>query len=218
MSDLLEYKCPNCGGKIEFDSATQKMKCPYCDSEFDVDTLKNMDERLDEKAPDEFKWDKNSGEAEWTDDDGMSVFVCNSCGGSIVGDENTAATSCPYCGNPVVMAGRLSGDLKPDLVIPFKLDKKAAKDALRQYVGKKRFAPNTFKSENRLDEVKGIYVPFWLFDSDANASVSYDATRTRSWSDSKYNYTETSHYDVFRAGTMSFANIPVDGSSKMPDD
>ncbi|MBR3149227.1 MAG: hypothetical protein IKF64_03575 [Eubacterium sp.] len=218
MSDLFEYKCPNCGGAIEFDTATQKMKCPYCDSEFDVETLKNMDSRLDEMQPDEFKWDSSCGEAEWSESDGMSVFVCKSCGGQIVGDANTAATSCPYCNNPVVMSGRLSGDLKPDFVIPFKYDKKGAKDALKAYVAKKKFAPNTFKSENRLDEVKGIYVPFWLFDSDANASVSYDATRTRHWSDSKYEYTETSHYDVFRAGNMSFQNIPVDGSSKMPDD
>ena len=218
MSELFEYKCPNCSGAIEFDSNTQKMKCPYCDSEFDVETLKNMDARLEEAQPDTYSWDASSGEAVWDESDGVSVFVCKSCGGEIVGDENTAATSCPYCGNPVVMSGRLSGDLKPDFVIPFKLDKQGAKDALKAYVSKKKFAPNTFKSENRLNEVRGIYVPFWLFDSDANAAVSYDATKIRTWSDSKYNYTETSHYDVFRAGSMSFQNIPVDGSSKMPDD
>ena len=195
------------------------MKCPYCESEFDVQTLQNMDAQLNyTNQPDQFKWASASGEAQWDVSEGMNVFVCNSCGGEIVGDANTAATSCPYCGNPVVMAGRLAGDLKPDFVIPFKLDKNAAKNALKQYVGKKKFAPNTFKSENRLEEIKGIYVPFWLFDSDAQASVSYDATRVRTWSDSKYDYTETSHFDVFRAGNMRFMNIPVDGSSKMPDE
>ena len=40
MAGMLEYKCPCCDGAIQFDSATQKMKCPYCDTEFDVDTLK----------------------------------------------------------------------------------------------------------------------------------------------------------------------------------
>ena len=46
MSTLLNYKCPNCGGKIEFDSSTQKMKCPFCDTEFDVETLKSYDDEL----------------------------------------------------------------------------------------------------------------------------------------------------------------------------
>ena len=27
MSDLREYKCPACGGAMEFDSGSQKMKC-----------------------------------------------------------------------------------------------------------------------------------------------------------------------------------------------
>ncbi len=218
MAELFEYKCPNCSGAIEFDSSTQKMKCPYCDSEFVVESLRNRDNRLEEMEPDSFSWNEDTEEITWDENEGVCVFVCNSCGGEIVGDENTAATACPYCGNPVVMSGRLAGDLKPDFVIPFQLNKEQAVAALKQYVGKKKFAPNTFKSENRLSEVRGIYVPFWLFDSDAQASVSYDATRTRHWSDSKYNYTETSHYDVFRAGNMRFVNIPVDGSSKMPDD
>ena len=32
MADMMEYKCPSCGGAMEFDSTTQKMKCPYCDT------------------------------------------------------------------------------------------------------------------------------------------------------------------------------------------
>ena len=45
MSDLREYKCPACGGAIEFDSKSQKMKCPYCDTEFELETLKELDEQ-----------------------------------------------------------------------------------------------------------------------------------------------------------------------------
>lgn len=220
MPELLDYKCPNCGGSIQFDSSLQKMKCPYCDSEFDVAALKQMDEVLNKhQQPDVFEWD-NTEKSEWDapEDENISVFVCNSCGGEIIGDANTAATACPYCGNNVVMSGRLSGVLKPDYVIPFKFDKKAAKAKLKEYISAKKFAPDTFKSENRLEEVKGLYVPFWLFDSDIDAAVQFGATRLRSWSDSKYRYTETSYYDIFRDGEMKFENIPVDGSSKMPDE
>ena len=63
-----------------------------------------------------------------------------------------------------------------------------------------------------------MYVPFWLFDTDADAEARYHATRTRFWSDKDYDYTETSHYSVLRSGSMSFDHIPVDGSKKMPDD
>lgn len=219
MADILEYKCPSCGGAISFDSTAQKMKCPYCDSEFDVQAFLKKDERLNEQSPDEFKWDEKPGQ-EWDsgEEEKMSVFICKSCGGEIVGDENTAATECPYCGNPVVLSGRLSGTLKPDFVIPFKHNKDAAKEQLKKYVNSKKFAPKSFKTENKLEEIKGLYVPFWLFDADTDAAVSYEATTVRTWSDSKYDYTETSFFDVFRDGSMGFENIPCDGSSKMPDD
>ena len=46
MADILEYKCPNCGGIIEFDSSTQMMKCPYCDTTFDPAALQEMDQVL----------------------------------------------------------------------------------------------------------------------------------------------------------------------------
>lgn len=219
MAELLNYKCPHCDAPIQFEPGVQNMKCPYCDSEFDVAALKSKDEVLNSQPADSFVW-QDKGVEEWdeTNDEGLRVFVCKTCGGEIVGDENTAATKCPYCDNPVVLSGRLSGTLKPDYVIPFKLDKNQAKQSLKDYVNSKKFIPNMFRSDNHLDEIRGIYVPFWLFDSDIDAQVSYDATKVSSWSDSKYNYTKTDHYDVFRKGSMSFENIPVDGASKMPDD
>lgn len=219
MAEILNYKCPHCDAPIQFDAGTQNMKCPYCDSEFDVAALRSKDEVLNTQPADSFEWQEKEPE-QWdeTNDEGLRIFVCKTCGGEIVGDENTAATKCPYCDNPVVLSGRLSGVLKPDYVIPFKLDKSQAKEKLKEYVNSKKFVPNLFRSENHLDEIRGLYVPFWLFDSDIDAQVSFDATRVSSWSDSKYNYTKTDHYDVFRKGSMSFENIPVDGASKMPDD
>ncbi len=219
MAEIFEYKCPCCGGAINFDADAQKMKCPYCDSEFDPQAFKAQDERLKDQAPDEFNWGGSAGQ-EWDENEtaNMNVFVCKSCAGEIVADENTAATECPYCGNPVVLSGRLSGMLKPDYVIPFRHDKESAKETLKKYVNSKKFAPGAFKAENKLEEIKGLYVPFWLFDSDTDAAVNYTATTIHTWSDSEYNYTETSYFDVFREGSMSFENIPVDGSTQMPDD
>lgn len=195
------------------------MKCPYCDTEFDIEALKGYDDDLKNEQPDNMQWNTAAG-GEWQqgETDGLRTYICNSCGGEIVGDETTAATACPFCGNPVVMKGQFTGALRPDYVIPFKLDKNAAKAALLKHYSGKRLLPKVFKSQNHIDEIKGVYVPFWLFDAEADAHVRYKATTTRSWSDSEYNYTETAFYSVVRGGNIAFERVPVDGSSKMPDD
>lgn len=219
MQNMQEYKCPCCGGAIAFDSTIQKMKCPYCDSEFEMETLKAMDEQLKEGKSDSMEWETKAG-GEWQEGetDGLSTYVCQSCGGEIVGDATMAATKCPFCDNPVVFTGKFAGVLRPDLVIPFKLDKKAAKEGLMKHISGKRLLPKVFKDQNHIDEIKGVYVPFWLFDTDADAQVSYKAANIRTWSDSRYIYTETRYFLVNRGGSIGFEYIPVDGSSKMPDD
>ena len=219
MAGLQEYKCPCFGGAIAFDSTIQKMKCPYCDTEFEMDALKGYDAELQDEETDSMEWETAAG-GEWGEGetDGLRTYVCKSCGGEIVGDANTAATSCPFCDNPIVMMGQFSGSLKPDLVIPFKLDKKAAKEGLMKHLTGKRLLPKIFKDQNHIDEIKGIYVPFWLFDTDVDAQIRYRATKVRAWSDSDYNYTETSYYMVHRGGSIGFEHVPVDGSSKMADD
>lgn len=218
MATIQEYKCPCCGGAIAFDSTIQKMKCPYCDTEFEMETLAGYDDELRSEQADDMRWE-TAGQDRWEagETDGLRSYVCRSCGGEIVGDENTAATSCPFCGNPVVMMDQFSGSLRPDYVIPFKLDKRAAKEALKKHYMGKRLLPKIFKDENHIDEVKGVYVPFWLFDAEVNADIRYKASKVRSWSDSSYIYTETSYYAVRRSGSIKFKNVPVDGSEKMAD-
>lgn len=217
MSVMQEYKCPNCNGAISFDSTLQKMKCPYCDAEFDVKALADFDSELDTQQ-ENIEWETKPG-AEWQqgETDGLRVYVCKSCGGEVVGDETTAATSCPYCDNPVVLMGQFTGALKPDLVIPFKKDKKAAIEGLKKHYMGKKLLPKVFKDQNHIKEIKGVYVPFWLFDAGVNANVRYQATRSRRWSDSQYRYTETSYFVVNRQGYVAFDGVPVDGSTKMDD-
>ena len=219
MAAIQEYKCPCCGGAIAFDSTIQKMKCPFCDTEFDMETLADYDSELKKERTDSMNWEADAGKT-WQDGeaDRLRSYVCHSCGGEIACDENTAATACPFCGNPVVMTGQFSGALKPDCVIPFQLDKNAAKAALTKFYGGKRLLPKVFQDENRINEVKGVYVPFWLFDASVDASMRYKATKVRTWSDAEYNYTETSFFSVSRAGSIGFERVPVDGSAKMPDD
>ena len=135
MAELMDYKCPACSGALEFDPATQKMLCPFCGSSFEMAQLQAKDVQMQQsqmQQPQSQQW--QSAQADEWNDGNVAVYRCESCGGEIVGDETTAATACPFCGNPVVMAGRVSGEFKPEYVLPFQLEKKAATEKLKQYL------------------------------------------------------------------------------------
>lgn len=218
MAGLEQFKCPACGGSVEFDAGTQKMKCPYCDSEFDIEAIKEMNSEESSQHDDSISWESAGGQWQEGETDGMRVYTCESCAGEIIGDENLGSTTCPYCGSKVVMTGQFSGALKPDYVIPFKFDKKQAMKNFETFVNKRKYVPKRFKSDKHIEEIKGVYVPFWLFDGDADADMSFGAEKIKSWTEGKYEYTETEYYNVTRSGNVTFKNIPVDGSEKLADD
>lgn len=214
--EITSYKCPCCSAVITFDIDRQKMSCASCGNTFEMEAVKDFNEAQLKAEESSYEWNNVPSE-EWQEDN-MDVYICPSCGGQIVADGTLASTRCPYCDSIAIIKEKLSGVLKPDLVIPFKFDKNAAVASLKNFYKNKFFLPKVFKSQNKIESIQGVYVPFWLFDCDTNADITYNATRTTHWSDSKYNYTKTSHFLLMRQGSLGFAGLPVDGSSKMPND
>ena len=214
---LLDYKCPSCGQVIQFSSKKQKMTCDYCGSLYEVKDLQYMDKVLSKEqvSGDWGKYQSN----EWREGEqqGMTVYFCKSCGGEIAGDETLGSTSCTFCGSQVVVISKFSGNLRPDLVIPFMLDKDDALEALKKHYLNKRLLPKKFRDKNHLNEVIGVYVPFWLYNADANSNIEYSGQRVRSWSDKHYHYTETKTYNIIRQGHAVFVRVPADGSKAMDD-
>ena len=241
-SQVTNYKCPSCTGPLHFDSKSGQMACEYCGSVFTVQQIEALYEGKNEQAENAFNeaqaaqtaqaenaadvqdgmdadWDLSTAGSDWgAEGEGLRAYICPSCGAELICDETTAATSCPYCANPTIVPGQFSGTLMPDLIVPFRLDKEAAKNALREHFRGKKLLPRAFSEENHLDEIKGVYVPFWLFDADCDADMSFNASRVRTWSDQYYRYTETRYYRLYRSGFVRFGNVPVDGSLKMPDE
>ncbi len=218
MAQIQTNKCPNCGGAINFDSASQKMNCPYCDTEFDIQAIQEDSDESANAVEENMAWETHTGDGgddEWTNEDGVSAYSCQSCGGEIIADDTRGATFCPYCSNPVIIPIKFSGMVKPDYVIPFKFDQEYAKEQLRKFLKGKLLLPSSFKDENRIKDITGLYVPYWLFDCDADAHIKFKATKVKSWSTGSYRYTKTSHYSLVRSGEVGFTKIPVDGSSKI---
>ena len=220
-AQVTNYQCPNCLAGLRFDGESGQMACDSCDTKFDVSVIEQLfadQEQAAASAGTEPQWDinltNNFSEEEAAN---MRSYTCPSCAAEIICEATTAATSCPYCNNPTVVPGQFSAQLKPDHVIPFKLDKNMAVEALKKYYKGKKFLPKHFNDGNHIEEIKGVYVPFWLYDGETDASMRFRATKVHRHRRGDYEITETDHYRVIREGNVAFEKVPVDASSKMPD-
>jgi len=219
MDTIQNYKCPCCTAPLIFDAQTQNLICESCDNTFPLETLKQLTEG-NENAEGASKYDRESYTPRNYEDGGevnLANYSCPSCGAEISGDNTLGSTVCPYCGNSTIVKGQFEGTLKPDYIIPFKFNKKAAIEAFENDFKNAPFLPDSFKNKKKIEEMAGVYVPFWMFDCDCEAAVSYTAERVVAWSDANYNYTKTDYFKLFRSGSLGFANIPANGSKKAAD-
>lgn len=229
-TQVTNYQCPACTGPLHFVGESGLLECDYCQSRYAIEEIDKEYAAKNKQAEENFEKAQQNAEREqtWWDMSGLSdqwgadgekikAYSCPSCAAEIICDNTTAATSCPYCGNPTVVPGQFGGDLKPDYVIPFKLSHEDAKKALKSYYKGKKFLPKEFTAKNKISEIKGVYVPFWLFDCVADADITFDGTTAITTKQGDYNVTTTSHYDIYRSGRVPFNNIPVDASKNMPD-
>lgn len=243
-TQVTNYQCPACTGPLHYSAKSGKLECDYCGSSFGVAEIEALYARKEaeaaaakqaadakaeaaqaakaeaaEAAAASGGWDTSDLSRDWgAEADGLRVYSCPSCGAELICDQSTAATACPYCGNPAIVPGQFSGALRPDYILPFRLSKGDAVQALRAHYKGKPFLPRSFTSANHIEQIQGVYVPFWLFDGGAEGAASYRASNTNVYETGDYEITETRHYHVVRAGSLAFEKIPVDASSKMPDD
>lgn len=210
--DVLNHECPGCGANIVFNPENQRWDCDYCGSSYQVDDFKKYEEEMKKKAK------STNADSNINKNIDMDEYECQNCGARVVTDKNTTATSCVYCGSTTIMKNRLQGEFKPEKIIPFYVAKENAIKEFYRFSKKKWFAPKKFYDKENIREVKGIYIPFWLYDCSTNGSVNASAQRVKSWSSGNYRYTKTDYYDVYRAGNMEFDKVPVDGSTKFEDD
>ena len=232
-SQLTNYQCPTCTGPLHYDGKTNKLVCDYCESSFSVSEIETLYEQKEAQAAQataaaeaaeakqeasENEWNMDAAGTAWGKDaEDLRAYNCPSCGAELICDATTVATSCPYCGNPTVVPGKLTGTKKPDYVIPFKLDKEAAIAALKEHYKGKFLLPRAFSNQNHIEQIKGVYVPFWLFDGEADTDMVFHATRSTIHETYSERITTTQHFRLYRSGTVPFRQVPVDASSKMPD-
>ena len=238
-AQVTNYQCPGCTGPLHFVGASGKLECEYCGASYDVAEIEALYAEKEEKAAaaqqaaEEKALEEEARprmEAHW-DTSGFQRRL--GCGGRRTCGRTAAPAAArsssamrarrqppaPIAATPPVVPGQFSGQLKPDFIIPFKLSREDAIKALREHYKGKILLPKTFTNENHVQEIRGVYVPFWMFDGKADGRRPLRGyPLPQLYRSGDYEITKTEHFDIYRAGSVTFEKVPVDASSKMPDD
>ncbi len=192
----LSFKCKSCGAYIEFNPNASNFICNYCGAQYTEDEVvaRSAAQEAQVSAP----INTPGGEV---------MYQCSTCGAEIVCDETTSATHCYYCKSPVVLTGKLSDAYKPDKVIPFQIDKQKAQEHFKRFISKKKYIPKDFFTRSPLEELTGVYYPYWDSDYHINASFTGTGTTVSSHVSGDYRISTTKYYNVYRRGNISFDNI-----------
>ncbi len=200
MSNAMTFKCPCCGGFLEFDPTQQKFKCYYCGQVLSEDDLRDQSEAREAEA-----------ETVQTEsapvDEHLKTYQCQMCGAEIVTEETTAATRCYFCHSPVVLHDRLDDDFRPDGVIPFQLSKEEAEKQFLAHVQKKKFVDRAFFNGAQLEMFSGVYYPWWYADVEGEVQFEGEGTRKSVYTTSSEVVTTKHVYRVLREGEVVCRNL-----------
>ena len=201
MSPII-YKCLNCGAGLTFRPDRQSFCCEYCRSDF-------TEAELTARQP----VNTDAGRVA-VDVPQIVSILCPTCGGEIIGEATTAATSCLYCHNPVILSDRLSGEWKPDKVIPFAFDKSDVMKHFIKWAKGRWFIDGAFLDRALMENLYGVYYPFWVVEGHAQGRMQATGQNIRVWRVGDTEYTEVSRYDVTRAGDFAFNNMTLKAISQ----
>ena len=163
----LQIKCEECGADLAFKPGTKSLTCNYCDhtmafAEPESANLAHNELNLDDYIN---HFDETTQQVE------KRVLDCKCCGAETQLDSNQQSSSCPFCDTPLIQQQAETRKLiKPRGILPFKIERKVARQSFKNWLSKLWFAPNDLKKQlTQHDKFKGVYLPFWTYDCDTNS-------------------------------------------------
>ncbi len=163
ISALDKHACPACGAQAEWNPGKQKLICPFCGTEspykFDTATGKVVEldlvTALRELPADERGWQT-----------ARRSVKCQSCHAVMVFDPTRVGQNCEFCGSPALVAyDEIKAPIRPQGVLPFRVDRNKIRDDIRRWWRSKWLAPGRLSKSALVDTVHGLYIPYWTFDA-----------------------------------------------------
>lgn len=162
-------KCPNCTAQLAFEVSDQKIKCDYCGSSFDPAELRASLNVASEKENVEAT---NTQVEEVKEEIEATSYNCDNCGATLLVYDDTAVTFCNYCGSSNVIKSKLIKQTKPDYIIPFEITKEKCIELYKNKIKKNIFAPRHMLDDVVVNNFRGIYMPYEIYNYEANPKLS----------------------------------------------
>jgi len=154
-SQLIEIaKCGGCGANLIFSPARGQLFCQHCQSSLQV---RGAGQAVN------LPLNTLNQTAAWTQE--THTYECKSCGASEILNKTEMATTCAFCGTNNIVEKETIKGLRPNAVVPFKIDLDKAALIAKKWFKKRFFAPNAFKQCATPKEVKGVYYPAFCFNA-----------------------------------------------------
>ena len=203
-------KCKNCGAQLKYDIKTQKLVCESCGSIF---KLKGHTAQGADYAE---KHKQGAANADGQDAEGNKdtmdyyLYTCPSCGAELAGTYDTSAVGfCSYCGGQSVIRSRVTGADRPKFIVPFS---KSKQECCKEYMDMVRhipFVPKELKDEGYISEIRGIYIPYYIYHADTKGHLSLQGSEYHG------SYEYVYHVETDFEGGI---DVPADASIQMDDD
>ena len=218
-ADVRTFPCPGCGSMLEYDPGPGHLYCPSCGNTVPIPVdqtaviLEYPLSQAEQMAP-----------TDWASP--TTTVTCSGCGTKTVVQADSGTAECPFCGSKALVRDETAVTIRPESLIPFKLDRKQAATLFQTWIAKKWFAPRAARQIRKTEKLHGVYVPYWTYDSQtdynwsAEAGTYYYVTewRTVTGQDGKprretVQVRKTSWRPVFGHGNRFFDDVSVNASN-----
>lgn len=201
--------CKNCSGILNFDPVKNALVCKSCGSTFSAEDVKDYSEEL---LSDVHTLRKSNPSASFYD---ANIYVCNHCGAEVIVHSAESSTFCVYCGNPAIVFSRVSKQVKPDGLIPFKISKELAIENVKEQFAKASYIPKELR-DLKPDKVRGIYVPYWIVEGDFHDAIATETTKMVQEENDEHKHRKYLYYGI--AGGFKARNVLCDASRRLSDE
>ena len=200
--------CKNCSGILNYDPVKKALVCKSCGSTFNAEDVKDYSEEL---LSDVHTLRKTNPSASFYE---ANIYVCNHCGAEVIVHSAESSTFCVYCGNPAIVFSRVSKQVKPDGLIPFKISKELAIENVKEQFAKASYIPKELR-DLKPDKVRGIYVPYWIVEGDFHDAIVTETTQMTQRSGETHRHREYIYHGI--AGSFKARNVLCDASRRLSD-